>query len=248
MRGFKAFAFAATASVLLAGSLQAQAATGQVKWIGVNGAWGSYRNVPTGRDTVWNVYTSPYFAQFKIPSNSPASDLLPPSGTNSFGQTVDIFCVDFSNYANTGTYGANFTNLGSGDLSKTRGKTFEQYMQAAFLIQKIPLSNAVQVGNLNGAIWQIMSGQPLFYNNGGWDRGGIDRYVAEATNLRDRNWESVNAAHWVVVTDVASAGKATGGSQEYLTQVTPEPATMLLLGTGLVVMLMAAGALRRPVA
>ena len=33
MRGFKAFTFAATASVLLAGSLQAQQ-TGLVKWMG----------------------------------------------------------------------------------------------------------------------------------------------------------------------------------------------------------------------
>ena len=52
----------------------------------------------------------------------------------------------------------------------------------------------------------------------------------------------VNAANCVVVTD------ADGNHQEFITQVTPEPATMLLLGTGLVVMLMAAGALRRPVA
>jgi hypothetical protein len=58
----------------------------------------------------------------------------------------------------------------------------------------------------------------------------------------------VNAASWVVVSEYATdaTGKRVLGShQEYITQVTPEPATLLLLGTGLVVMLLAAGAMRR---
>ena len=114
MRNLKAFVFVAAAGVLLAGSLQAQTRAGQVTWKGVNGASGSYSNSSTGA-APWNVYTSPYRAQFQI--NQAPSPLLPPAGTNSFGSTVDIFCVDFNNYANTGTYSANFTNLGSSDLS-----------------------------------------------------------------------------------------------------------------------------------
>ena len=52
------------------------------------------------------------------------------------------------------------------------------------------------------------------------------------------------------MTDQQSAGLAIGaansGGQEYLTQVvTPEPATMVLLGSGLVIMMLGAGLVRR---
>ena len=60
---------------------------------------------------------------------------------------------------------------------------------------------------------------------------------------------TVNPNDWVVVTDGTqnpNGGFTLGEHQEYLTHVTPEPASMLLLGTGLVVMLLGAGAFRRP--
>ena len=247
MRNLKAFVFVAAAGVLLAGSLQAQTRAGQVTWKGVNGASGRYSNASTGA-APWNVRTSPYRAQFQI--NEAPLPLLLPAGTTTFGPTVDIFCVDFNNYAKTGTYGAYFTNLGTngGDVGKyTRkgtGNTLENYLKAAYLAQKMPVSTAQQVGNLNGAIWYIMSGQPLYYSYSdvGRDATGIATYVLEA----ERNRESVNRSKRVVVTDVASAGLESGCNREYTTQVTPEPATMLLFGTVLVVKLMAAGALRRP--
>ena len=253
MRGFKAFAFAASTSMLLAGALQAQTGTGQVQWMGVNGAHSRYDNVvhSTGDLTSgWDIYRSPYFAQFQI--NQAPSVYLPPAGTSTFGPTQDIFCTDFQNEANTGTYGAYFTNLGTngGDVGTyTRsGRTLHQYLEEAWLASQIldPTKTEDQLRAIQGAMWKVISGQPTYMLgsvSGAWSSSGIATWASRA----DTAAVHVNAYQWVVVTDTSAAGHALGGSQEYLTQVTPEPSTLLLLGTGLLATLLAAGALRRSV-
>ena len=244
MRSWKVLGFAVVASILLAGSLQAQTATGQVKWAGVNGAWGLFGN--NGTSASWAVYTSPYRAQFMIPGNNPASALLPPSGTDAFGPVSDIFCVDFNHASNTGTYNAMFTNLGSNafDVGRTtKNSSITKYLAAASLAEKIQRKEA-PVGLLNGAIWKIMSGQPTYWFDGSnW----VD-VTSTANDALTTGWKSVNASNWVVVTEgTVTPSKMTtfGDHQEYITQVTPEPATLLLLGTGLLATLMAAAAFKR---
>ena len=141
------------------------------------------------------------------------------------------------------------TNLGSGGLGTyTRNTSLQQYLEAAWLAQQIrsgPVDRE-DVAYMNGAIWQIMSGSSFYV---GTDHGNIQTWA----NLAASHWngtthsvDGVNASDWVVVTPQGNVdGTRIGASQEYITQVTPEPATLLLLGTGLLATLMAAGALRR---
>ena len=247
MRNLKSFAIGALGCVLVAGSLSAQTATGNVKFAGENGAWSCY----SGGSINGCFYTSPYFATFKIPSLPANQQYLPVAGTSSFGPAQDIFCVDFTHEANTGSagYAANFTNLGqdAGDVGistrshGTQAQTLTDYLEAAWLAQNIlaqpNLGNAAAL-DMNGAIWQIMSGFPVY-------RNGINSGIAYWVGQAQTYYSQVNAYDWVVVTDQTGAGTATGGSQEYLTQVTPEPGTMLLLGTGLLAMMLGVGAVKR---
>jgi len=254
MRTRRVFGIAAAACLLLgAGSLQAQTASGQMQWRGVNGTTGKYNQSGTGGYD-WYVYTSPYFAGFQINPN-PAPAMLPPAGTTGFGPTTDIYCVDFEHYANTGTSTVWFTNLADAQSNSswlgtyTRNSSLQNYLAAAYLAQRIQ-ADPSHSGLYNGAIWYLMSGaaaEPSYWLNGStWTD-----VTSTALDALNNHTGDVNAASWVVVSEYATdaTGKRVLGShQEYITQVTPEPATLLLLGTGLVVMLLAAGAFRRRLA
>lgn len=243
----KSFGIAVVACLALAATAQAQTASGWMKWMGVNGAWGSYNNTGTG-GAQWNVYTSPYLASFKIPSDVPHDWHLPVNGGSAFGPTDDIYCVDFNHYANTGTSQVFFTNLGTGSGflgTYTRSNSLQNYLAAAYLASQVQL-HPTQAGILNGAIWQIMSGQPNYW----WDGHQWVSVASTASYALTTGWQSVQAKEWVVVTNgyTSTTGVHLLGGQEYITHVTPEPATLLLLGTGLVLVLMTAGVFRRRVA
>lgn len=263
MRTLKVLTCAVLACALAAGSLQAQTATGQMKWVSPGSAWASFTT--NGGTNSQNIYTSPYRAQFSV-NGSPNMALLPPAGTGgAFGSTWDIYCVDFDHYANTGTSNVFLTNFADAQANNwfgtyTRTHTLQQYVEAAYLAQKIQAGGDKAL--YSGAMWQIMTGGTFAYKGGtsgvsSWTQvqGAVDDAVAAylaGTTL-------VNLADWVVVTEYAAdangrptfdvTGKPVLGThQEFITQVTPEPATLLLLGTGLVLLLVAAGAARRPIA
>lgn len=240
MRNLRGLVSAAAACLFLAGSLQAQTAIGQAQTIWQFGGTGLYDATGSGASG-WNFYINPYALQAKInPNPNPA--LLPPAGTSTFGPTWDAFCVDFNHDSYFSPYNAYFTNLADAQVNSTwlgtytRSNDLQKYLAAAYLAEEMQ-AGSISRGEGTGAIWYLMSGEPHYWWNGAsWQDVTTLANTAYATG-------SVDPSRWVVVTGFDANGLA---HQEYITQVTPEPATLLLLGTGLAITLLAAGALRKP--
>ncbi len=254
----KSLALAAAGCALTTVALQAQTGTGTMLQVGTNPTVGCYSWAADGSGAECG-YSSPYFGQFRNLTNLSGVPTwqLPVGGygaSSAFGPTTDIFCVDFFHNISTGqTVDVYLTNLGADPGyvgSYTRNASLTSYLEAAWLSQQLPLVglNTAAATAVSGAIWQVMAGEKLYLQiAGGWYNDYVNGSDHSASidywaQLAMQNWGSVSPDEWVVVTPTNFAN---GGAQEFITQVTPEPATMVLMGSGLVLMMLGAGVVRR---
>ncbi|MBE0593882.1 MAG: PEP-CTERM sorting domain-containing protein [Gemmatimonadales bacterium] len=175
--------------------------------------------------------------------------------------SFDMYCVDFLHHVADsrpdlpGTnWNANFTkisNLGSGGLQYTRlgnaGLTNSdaviRYQRSAFLATKFweyqtSPNKAQQWTAIHSAIWRTADAGLGSVPN--WI--GSQAFVDAATSF-DPN--SMNWDYWQVVTPTNLTSASS--SQEFLVYSTPEPGTILLMGSGLLALVGAAVVTRRAV-
>ncbi len=164
------------------------------------------------------------------------------------GPQIDVFCVDYYHEINNGQiWTANFSNLATSNLSLTRlglsgwsyANSLLMYEREAWLASQFAVpannSNNTWVG-IAHAMWYLTSGNSAL----------VDSYstpwLSALATAQEGGFTGMNFAQWSVVTDVTATGEGTAanpgpGTQEFLTRtVTPEPATLLLFGTGLLLL------------
>jgi hypothetical protein len=173
--------------------------------------------VSPGNVTYLGYYVGPYRGMLVSEPGSPV---------------VDIYCVDFYNYTYW-NWTANLSSVTRSDLSLTRwGHVFSEaearvrYAQAAYLTSLFATQSTSAWGGIHAAIWNI-------FTPGAMGSTGVTA-AQPWLLLAAQNYQTVDLNEWAVITDVRTTG-AIGGNQEFLTrvEVTPEPETWLLLGTGL---------------
>jgi len=133
-----------------------------------------------------------------------------------------MMCDDFYDRVTIGeAWQADITLLTSGDLSKTKFNNLTEYEEAAYLMMQLNNTDPSQWANINWAVWQIFDPNA---DPGAAYKAGVDYWLnqAETADLSKINFSGVE-----IITPVDS------NAQEFL-YVAPEPATLLMLGSGVI--------------
>lgn len=137
------------------------------------------------------------------------------------GRSTPMMCDDFYDRVSFGeSWQATVTQLTSGDLSMTKFNNLTEYEEAAYLMMQMNNTDPSQWAYINWAVWNIFDPNA---DPGSDYKAGVDYWLNQArtADLSKTNFSGVD-----IITPTDSSG-----AQEFIF-VTPEPGTLLMLGSG----------------
>ncbi len=204
------------------------AGTVNVTFTGANGQTDAYGN-----------YISPYYGTVNGVATTIYCDDYADHVNSSNNWTATITSLS-SSLNNTSTrFGSESEVLPNSSNGNTTFNGLQLYEMAAYLTTQLTPNNSAN-GNIQDTIWGIFNpgNTPLPYLNNQLDFSWL--YLAEANYS---TWASANAQNWYILTPSSNTP-----SQEFLysqASPTPEPASLLLSGFGLLAVLFGANRLRK---
>lgn len=154
-------------------------------------------------------------------------------------QNVAIVCDDFSHHVTTDEmWTANVSTFPSlTDARFQNGSlTLQDYEEAGWLFDQLFMSaNSHQTGNISYALWAIFDTTTV-ENSSGWTTGGNSTNPTSANGwLLDAEGQSFTANEFSNLEILTPVTGGANSPQEYITWApTPEPTSLLLLGSGLI--------------
>ena len=145
------------------------------------------------------------------------------------GQAVQLNCVDFLHHVTNGeSWNAYLTAVSDvGTVSShARSTDITKYEKASWLIAQYPGKTNGQIADIQETIWNLFASAAPDPSTSYWLTQANTNYASSGMNY----------GQWFVVTDTRAGGQQDGVSaQEFIIHLTatPEPASMVLLGTGL---------------
>jgi hypothetical protein len=150
---------------------------------------------------------------------------------------IQIMCDDYAHGGVVGeTWQANVADLGTQGIGLARFNLLPDaltlYKEAGWILLQTPITPENQYSDMNYAVWHIFdSAAPL--------DGGAQAWLTAAMNEASLGFPGVPFNEVYIITPVNQYDPNPNDIQEFLTidsklQATPEPGTLLLLGTGLV--------------